>query len=94
MPDSLVKEAAGSLFSGDKTDVCKTTKPTHEIITKGLAGGAQDPRVTRAESVAIFNNIPHKDKKMAVYETAKHESLYKREPQKWKREIKSFLLHD
>jgi alpha-beta hydrolase superfamily lysophospholipase len=53
--------------------------------------GAKDARVTRAESEAIFSNIPHPNKKLVVYETAKHESLCNREPEKWKREIKAFL---
>ena len=54
--------------------------------------GAKDPRVTKEESDAIYNNIPHQHKKLVVYETAKHESLCKREPAKWKQEIKEFLL--
>lgn len=53
---------------------------------------AKDGRVTLAESTAIFNNIPATNKKLVVYETAKHESLCNREPAKWKREIKEFLL--
>lgn len=56
--------------------------------------GALDARVTRAESETIFDNIPYKGKKLVVYETAKHESLCKKEPKKWKREIKSFLLNN
>lgn len=56
--------------------------------------GAKDARVTMAESEAIFGNIPPVRKKLVVYETAKHESLYGREPGKWKREIKSFLLNN
>lgn len=54
--------------------------------------GSKDPRVTKVESDAIYNNIPHQRKKLVVYETAKHESLLKREPAKWKQEIKGFLL--
>ena len=53
---------------------------------------AKDGRVTLAESTAIFNNIPNANKKLVVYETAKHESLCNREPEKWKQEIKEFLL--
>jgi hypothetical protein len=53
--------------------------------------GAKDPRVKRAETDAIFNNIPNPNKKLVVYETAKHESLCKKEPEKWKREISAFL---
>lgn len=53
--------------------------------------GARDPRVTIAESEAIFQHIPHNNKKLVVYETARHESLCKKEPEKWKREISAFL---
>ncbi|WP_315819729.1 hypothetical protein [Paraflavitalea speifideaquila] len=53
---------------------------------------AKDPRVTLVETKAIFKSIPHNRKLLIVYETAKHESLCKREPEKWKREIKNFLF--
>lgn len=43
---------------------------------------------------AIFHNIPHNNKKLVVYEKAKHESLCNREPEKWKREIRAFLLNN
>jgi alpha-beta hydrolase superfamily lysophospholipase len=56
--------------------------------------GAKDARVTKAETEAIFRNIPHNNKKLVVYETAKHESLCAREPEKWKREIRAFLINN
>ncbi|MDF2186973.1 alpha/beta fold hydrolase [Paraflavitalea sp. CAU 1676] len=54
--------------------------------------GAKDSRVTLAETKAIYANIPHGRKKLVIYEQAKHESLCKREPEHWKKEIKDFLL--
>jgi alpha-beta hydrolase superfamily lysophospholipase len=54
----------------------------------------KDGRVTLQESQTIFNNIPHEHKKLVVYETAIHESLCVKEPEKWKREIKEFLSAD
>jgi alpha-beta hydrolase superfamily lysophospholipase len=52
---------------------------------------AKDGRVTLKESETIFHNIPHDNKKLVVYETAIHESLCVKEPEKWKKEIKEFL---
>jgi uncharacterized protein len=55
-----------------------------------LQWGANDPRVTRGETEAIYNNIPTA-KKLVVYENCGHESLCKKETEKWKREVSSFL---
>jgi len=54
--------------------------------------GALDPRVTLAETKAIYAAIPHNRKKLVIYESSKHESLCRREPEKWKKEIKDFLF--
>lgn len=56
-----------------------------------LQWGKSDPRVTRAEEDILFNNIPGSDKKFVVYETAGHESLCKKEPEKWRTEVAAFL---
>jgi len=56
-----------------------------------LQWGKNDPRVTRAEEDILFNNIPGSNKKFVVYENAGHESLYKKEPEKWKTEVAAFL---
>ena len=56
-----------------------------------LQWGKNDPRVTRAEEDILFNNIPGSNKKFVVYESAAHESLYKKEPEKWKTEVAAFL---
>jgi uncharacterized protein len=56
-----------------------------------LQWGRLDARVTEAETTGIFQNLSAKEKKLVVYETAKHESLLKNEPAKWKREVSTFL---
>lgn len=55
-----------------------------------LQWGANDPRVSKAETEAIFNAIPT-SKKWVVYEQAAHESLCEKEPEKWLSEIQNFL---
>ena len=52
--------------------------------------GALDPRVTRSETDEIFANIPTV-KRLVIYDSAKHESLCKKEPEKWKNEVSRFL---
>ena len=56
-----------------------------------LQWGKNDPRVSKSEEEILFKNITSTNKKMVVYETAGHESLCKKEPQKWENEIVSFL---
>ncbi|MGE5106318.1 MAG: alpha/beta hydrolase [Sphingobacteriales bacterium] len=58
-----------------------------------LEWGAKDARVTKEEIDCIYQNLHSVQKKLAVYQTAKHESLCDKEPEKWKAEIKSFLLN-
>ena len=57
-----------------------------------LQWGAKDARVTRKETEEIFANVGFTQKKLVIYETAKHESLCNKEPQKWQKEISGFLL--
>ena len=45
----------------------------------------------RAEEETLFNNLPNANKKFVIYETAAHESLCKKENEKWKNEIAAFL---
>ncbi|HET9055439.1 MAG TPA: alpha/beta fold hydrolase [Chitinophagaceae bacterium] len=56
-----------------------------------LQWGAKDVRVTRQEIECIYKNLGTSNKKLIVYETAKHESLCDKEPQKWRSEVKLFL---
>jgi uncharacterized protein len=56
-----------------------------------LQWGAQDPRVTRKETEAVFANLGTDKKQLVVYQSAKHESLYDKEPAKWGRSVETFL---
>ena len=53
--------------------------------------GEKDPRVSRSEEDILFNNIPGNSKRFVPYSSAGHESLCKREPEKWAQEVSSFL---
>ena len=55
-----------------------------------LQRGKLDPRVTQAETDLIYQNI-HAPKKMVIYDSSAHESLYKKEPQKWAAAVTEFL---
>ena len=70
---------------------CEYAKDIHCPVL--LQCGALDPRVSRAETDCIFKNLASENKKLSVYETAAHEALCDKEPQKWRDEIKSFLLN-
>ena len=52
--------------------------------------GANDPRVSRGEIDAIYNNILS-PKKLVVYDSSAHESLCKKETDKWKKEVSDFI---
>ncbi len=56
-----------------------------------LQWGAKDPRVSKKETDAIYNNISSK-KKLVVYGDCVHESLCKKENKKWVTEVNSFLV--
>jgi alpha-beta hydrolase superfamily lysophospholipase len=55
-----------------------------------LQWGRKDPRVSENETNEIYNNIGA-IKKLVVYETCGHESLCKKENEKWTNEITAFL---
>lgn len=56
-----------------------------------LQWGKNDPRVSRSEEDILFANIPGNAKRFVVYETAGHESLCKKEPEKWRAAVTAFL---
>lgn len=56
-----------------------------------LQWGKNDPRVSRSEEDILFKNITNSIKKFVIYETAGHESLCKKEPEKWNMEVAAFL---
>jgi uncharacterized protein len=68
---------------------CEYAKDIHCPVL--LQWGAKDPRVTRQETDCIYKNIASESKKLVVYETAAHQSLCDKEPEKWRKEIKLFL---
>ena len=56
-----------------------------------LQWGQHDPRVSREEEDILFANIPGNNKKFVQYENSGHESLCKKEPEKWRAEVAAFL---
>lgn len=57
-----------------------------------LQRGKNDLRVTEKETMQLYNNISA-PKKLVIYENCGHESLYSKEPVKWRGEISDFLAH-
>jgi alpha-beta hydrolase superfamily lysophospholipase len=55
-----------------------------------LQWGMNDPRVSRGEIDAIYNNIST-TKKLVLYSNCGHESLCKKETEKWKSQVSDFL---
>ncbi len=55
-----------------------------------LQWGANDPRVTRGEIDDSYSNI-NTAKKLVIYENSGHESLCKKEKEKWVKEVNNFL---
>ena len=55
-----------------------------------LQWGAHDGRVSKEEIDEIYNNIPS-EKKLVIYESAAHQSLYLKEPTKWETQVRGFL---
>lgn len=55
-----------------------------------LQWGAHDPRVSKNETDAIYSNITAA-KKLVVYDNSAHESLCKKENQKWVATVSDFL---
>jgi uncharacterized protein len=56
-----------------------------------LQWGAKDPRVSKKETYAIYGNIGT-TKKLVVYEDCVHESLCKKQNEKWVSEVSQFLI--
>jgi len=55
-----------------------------------LLYGARDPKVSRSETDAIYNNLAGK-KELVVYPDAGHENLLRHDTLKWTENVKSFL---
>ena len=56
-----------------------------------LQWGRKDPRVSEAETNAIFTNLASANKKLVIYEQSGHEDLLKSEPEKWIKTVTDFL---
>lgn len=56
-----------------------------------LQWGIHDPRVTEAEIHHIFKNLDTRNKTLIKYANSAHESLCKKEPEKWTACVSSFL---
>ena len=56
-----------------------------------LQWGKNDPRVSKAEEDILFTNITSSNKKFVVYDNSGHESLCKKETEKWISEVAAFL---
>jgi alpha-beta hydrolase superfamily lysophospholipase len=56
-----------------------------------LQWGKNDPRVSKSEEETLFANLPSLNKKFVIYDNAGHESLCKKENEKWVSEIDAFL---
>lgn len=55
-----------------------------------LQWGANDPRVSRKETEALYEALPGK-KEWVVYDSSAHESLCKKESAKWRQTVTHFL---
>lgn len=55
-----------------------------------LQWGSKDPRVSRKETDLIYQNLPG-EKTLVVYDNSAHESLCKKEHEKWLSSIQTFL---
>jgi alpha-beta hydrolase superfamily lysophospholipase len=57
-----------------------------------LQWGKNDPRVTKKEEDILFANLSSAHKKFVVYDSCQHESLCKKEHDKWVSEVGGFLM--
>ncbi|MDO9374112.1 MAG: alpha/beta hydrolase [Ferruginibacter sp.] len=57
-----------------------------------LQWGRHDARVSQVETDRIYANLPAK-KRLVIYENSAHESLCKKENEKWLAEVSSFLAN-
>ena len=56
-----------------------------------LQWGAKDFRVKESETRSIYNNLNAKEKQLVIYENSGHESLCKKENEKWMQNVAAFL---
>jgi esterase/lipase len=75
-------------FNHNPSDYVKTI--TCPVL---LQWGVNDARVSKNETEEIFKNISSKQKWLVRYEYSKHESLYKKETNKWIDNVSGFLAN-
>lgn len=91
LPDLLM--IYGSIQNGFNAYAHNPTKYAKGVdIPTLLLYGAKDPRVTRAETDAIFENLQG-EKSLGIFENAGHENYLWRHRGEWEREIDAFLGH-
>ncbi len=70
----------------------KTTRYAAAINCPVLLNwGTLDHYVNEKEIRAIYEAIPGPDKRLVIYEGASHESLLRKDPEKWRTSIENFL---
>ena len=57
-----------------------------------LQYGALDKIVSTEETNAIFDHIGSANKKLVKYETADHEFLLDKDPDRWRKEVNEFIF--
>jgi alpha-beta hydrolase superfamily lysophospholipase len=76
-------------FNGLGFQIPKYARSIHCPVL--LQYGAKDQLVSRKEIDEIYNAIPSIDKKLVIYNNARHESLLQHDPVRWNKEIDEFL---
>ena len=77
-------------FNGFKHNTCEYVKKIKCPVL--LQYGARDKLVTPQETECIFKNVGSPEKKLVIYADATHEPLLNKDPEKWRMEVKNFLL--
>ncbi|HET9825940.1 MAG TPA: alpha/beta fold hydrolase [Chitinophagaceae bacterium] len=77
-------------FNGFKHNTCQYARGVKCPVL--LQYGLRDKLVTQQETDCIFKNIASGNKKLVIYKDAGHELLLNKDPDKWRTEVKDFLL--
>jgi pimeloyl-ACP methyl ester carboxylesterase len=83
----------GSIHNGFNAYAHNPTEYAKGVDTPTLLlYGAEDARVTRAETDEIFQNL-HGEKALGIFKNAGHENYLWRNSGEWNKEIDTFLAH-
>jgi alpha-beta hydrolase superfamily lysophospholipase len=77
-------------FNGFRHNTCEYVKKIKCRVL--LQYGALDKLVTQRETNCIYKNISSLDKRLVVYKDVAHEPFLNKDPDKWRTEIRDFLL--